>query len=239
MQVRGGNRLRNITEGEALDQANQTYFDRWAESYDKGRISEWFQYTQQLTVGLMDLSPHSKVLDVGCGTGFAVLMLGSMLTSGKACGVDISEEMISQAKAKVSQELGDRVEFQQACSDNIPYPSEEFDFIMCTNSFHHYPDPLLALAEMRRLLKPGGQLIILDNAVDRSIYTWLWDRVLRLIETGHVRYYRSWEIGDMLRQAGYEPVELKHLKNEFMKHGKLFASLQVWSGEKLADSLVA
>lgn len=224
--------MKNSTDGKSLDQANQTYFDRWAQNYDNGRISQWFQYTQRLTVGLMDLSPQSRVLDVGCGTGFAVLTLGSMLTEGKACGVDISEEMISQAQAKVSPEITERVEFRRASSDNIPYPSAEFDYIMCTNSFHHYPDPLLALAEMRRLLKPGGELIILDNAVDLSLYTWLWDRALRIVEKGHVRYYRSKEIGEMVRKAGFEPVQLRHLKNEFMKHGKLFASLQVWSGQK-------
>jgi len=224
--------LRDISEGSTPEQANQTYFDRWAKSYDSGRISRWFQYTQELTIGLMDLTPRSKVLDVGCGTGFAVLLLGSMFDEGKACGIDISSKMMAEAQVKVPDILKERVEFRQASSDNIPYPSEEFEYIMCTNSFHHYPDPLTVLAEMSRLLKPGGRVVILDNAVDLSLYTWLWDRILRIIEKGHVRYYRSWEIGEMLKQARFQGVELRHLKNEFMKHGKLFASLQVWSGQK-------
>lgn len=228
--------MRNVSEGVVRDQANKTYFDRWAESYDQGRISRWFQYTQGLTVGLMNLKPQSRVLDVGCGTGFAVFLLGSMLPEGKSCGIDISAEMIAQARAKVSDDFKGRVEFHQASSDNIPYPSGEFDYIMCTNSFHHYPDPLQVLGEMRRLLKPGGQVVILDNAVDLSRYTWLWDHILRIVEKGHVRYYRSWEIGEMLDRAGFELVELRHLKNEFMKHGKLFASLQVWSGQRPVDS---
>ena len=104
--------MRQVSEEIPRDQANQAYFDRWAENYDSGRITKWFQYTQQLTVGLMDLKPQSKVLDVGCGTGFAVLLLSSMLSEGQACGVDISAEMVAQAQAKVSPELGDRVEFQ-------------------------------------------------------------------------------------------------------------------------------
>ena len=77
--------------------------------------------------------------------------------------------------------------------------------------------------------------MILDNAVELSLYTWLWGRILRIIEKGHVRYYRSWEIGEMLMQARFQQVELCHLKNEFMNHGKLFASLQVWSGQKPRD----
>ena len=223
------------SERSSRDLANRDYFDRWARSYDGGRISRWFQYTQELTIGLMDLEPQSKVLDVGCGTGHAVLLLGTIVSEGRACGVDISTQMIAQARDKVSESLKGRVEFVQASAEDIPYPSDQFDHIMCTNSFHHYPDPIQALAEMHRLLKPGGQVVILDNAVDLSWYTWLWDRVLRITEKGHVRYYRSWEIGEMLGEAGFENIELAHLKNEFLKHGKLFASLQVWTARRPAD----
>lgn len=220
----------------SLDVQNQQFFDKWAQDYDQKRISGWFQHTQRLTIGQMEgLTSASKVLDVGCGTGFAVLHLGSVLTEGKACGLDISEQMIAQANAKMGDDLKDRVEFVQAGSDNIPYPDGEFDFLMCTNSFHHYPDPIKSLIEMKRVLRPGGQIVIMDNAVDLSLYTWMWDRILRVVEKGHVRYYRSPEIGEMLNKAGFEQARLPHLKNEFMKHGKLFASLMIWSGRRPAS----
>ena len=216
-----------------LDQqnlANQGFFDRWAQNYDDGRIAPWFRYTQRLAMSMMEIKPDSKVLDVGCGTGFAVVQLAMMLPEGKACGIDISAKMIAIAEANVPKELETNVEFRQASSSGIPYEEGEFDYIMCTNSFHHYPEPLEALNEMRRVLKPGGQLVILDNAVDRSLYTWAWDRVLRIVEKGHVRYYSSQELGGMITRAGFEQTQLRYLKNEFLKHGKRFASLQVWSG---------
>ena len=221
-------RLSQETHREA---ENRRYFDRWSKHYDDGRISRWFQYTQELTIRLLDLKPNSKVLDVGCGTGHAVLRLASIVSDGKACGIDVSPGMVEKASSKVPQDLKGIVEFVQASSEEIPYTKGYFNQVLCTNSFHHYPDPLQALREMRRVLKPGGQIVIFENAPDLSWYTWIWDRILRVAETGHVRYYCSWEIGQMLTQAGFENVRLRHLGNECLKHGKIFASIQVWSGK--------
>ncbi len=210
------------------DAKNRAFFDRWSRSYDGGRISGWFQYTQRLTIDLLTLRPGARVLDVGCGTGYAVIHLGELPEVEKACGIDISPGMIAAARSKIPESSRQKIEFLEASADRIPYPDGTFHHVICTNSFHHYPDPLLALGEMQRVLKPGGELVIFENAPDLSLYTWLWDRLLRLVEKGHVRYYPSAELGAMLRKAGLEEVELCHLENEFLKHGKLFASIQVW-----------
>jgi ubiquinone/menaquinone biosynthesis C-methylase UbiE len=214
------------------DFENVSYFNRWAKAYDHSRISQWFQYTQNLAISEMSLRKDSKVLDVGCGTGFAVLQLAAIVSEGRACGIDISPKMIEQARMKVSKELSGRVEFCEGDSNKIPYSDGCFDNILCTNSFHHYPDPILALREMQRVLKPSGQIVIFENAPDLSWYTWLWDRVLRLIEKGHVKYYPSYELGDLLRRAELEHIRLCHLRNERFTHGKFFASIQLWSGLK-------
>lgn len=214
------------------DQANQVFFDDWSKNYDAFRLSRWFQFTQKLATGMMDIKPESHVLDVGCGTGFAVIEIARQLDRGKACGIDISPGMIEKARRNIPEELLGRVSFHQASADGIPYPDGEFDYILCTNSFHHYPDTQRALKEMYRVLRPGGMLVILDNATDLSLYTWAWDRILRLFETGHVRYYTTNELGEMISRAGYEEVCLRYRKNNMMKHGKLFASLQVWSGRR-------
>jgi ubiquinone/menaquinone biosynthesis C-methylase UbiE len=219
-----------------LDAANQAYFDRWAAGYDEGRIGPWFRYTQDLAIGALALRPTSRVLDVGCGTGAAVLRVAALVPAGRACGIDISPAMVARARSKVPPSLAHRVEFRRAPSDTLPFPDASFDHALCTNSFHHYPDPLRSLREISRVLAPGGQLVILENAPDLSWYTWAWDRVLRLLETGHVRYYPSAELGAMLERAGLVSIELVHLANERFKHGKLFASLQVWRARTRATA---
>jgi ubiquinone/menaquinone biosynthesis C-methylase UbiE len=210
------------------DTANQAHFDRWARDYDNDRTSPWFRYTQELAISFLDLQPRSKILDVGCGTGFAVLELAAVLSHGKACGIDISSAMIEQAHAKVPSELRGNVEFVTSSSDQIPYATGTFDHVLCTNSFHHYPDPLLVLREMSRVLRPGGQLVILENAPDLSLYTRTWDYILRIFEKGHVGYYSSQELGEMLHRTGFERAQLCHLRNHFLSHRKFFASIQVW-----------
>jgi ubiquinone/menaquinone biosynthesis C-methylase UbiE len=215
-------------DGSSRDSNNRAFFDRWASSYEAGRIAPWFRYTQELAIRALDLGPGSRVLDVGCGTGHATRRLAAIVPVGRACGIDISARMIEQARARVPDELADRIEFREAAADAIPYGEGEFSHVLCTNSFHHYPDPIRSLREMRRVLEPGGQVAILENAPDLSWYTWAWDRILRIVEAGHVRYYPSRELGEMLERAGFEDRALLLLKNEFWKHGKLFASIQLW-----------
>jgi ubiquinone/menaquinone biosynthesis C-methylase UbiE len=221
----------------ALDNVN--YFDRWSKHYDDGRISKWFQYTQELTIGILDLNPDSKVLDVGCGTGHAVLRVASLLPHGRACGIDVSRGMVKKASSKVPRERRNSVEFIEASSESIPYQDGYFDHVLCTNSFHHYPDPLKALGEMQRVLRPGGQVVIFENATDLSWYTWLWDWILRFTEKGHVQYYTSVELGQLLKEAGFARPRLCYLKNEFLSHGKLYASIQVWTGYAPDSKLIA
>jgi len=214
------------------DLENKIYFDRWAKTYDDGRISRWFQHTQELVISFMSLRKDSYVLDVGCGTGYAVLRLASLIPYGKACGIDISSAMIEQARAKTPHKFVHQIEFTEATAENIPHLKDTFDNVICTNSFHHYKDSVRALREIMRVLKPGGQFVIMENAPDLSWYTWLWDRILRIGEKGHVRYYSSHELSQMLRVAGFEHVKKCYLKNEFLKYGKLFASIQIWSNLK-------
>jgi ubiquinone/menaquinone biosynthesis C-methylase UbiE len=224
--------MNNQARRKVWNYKNKEHFDRWSRTYDTGRISQWFRYTQGLVVNEMPLRKDSRILDIGCGTGSAVLLLATIVPDGKACGVDISKEMITQANQKIPVELSDRIEFREGSSDNIPYPDACFDNVLCTNSFHHYPDPIKALKEMQRVVKPGSEIFILENAPDLSWYTWLWDRVLRVIEPGHVRYYPSNELGHLIRRSGMDDVRLRYLGNERFKHGKLFASLQIWSGQR-------
>lgn len=211
--------------------ASRAFFNRWARNYEDRRLSSWFQYTQHLAIERLEPDLDSVVLDVGCGTGYAVRALARLVSHGRVCGIDISPAMISEARSRISPELRDRVQFDEASAASMPYPDGTFSHVLCTNSFHHYPDPVAALREMKRVLKSAGELVILENAPDLSLYTWTWDRLLRVIEKGHVRYYPSRELGQMIVRAGFEAVRLRVLRNEFLKHGKLFASIQLWSAK--------
>ena len=93
------------------------------------------------------------------------------------------------------------------------------------------PDPLGALAEIKRVHKPWRADRHLRERAG-PLDTWAWDQALRIFEKGHVRYYPSAELGRMIEQAGFEQRRLCALRNEFLSHGKLFASIQLWSARR-------
>jgi ubiquinone/menaquinone biosynthesis C-methylase UbiE len=73
-----------------------------------------------------------------------------------------------------------------------------FSAVLCSNSFHHYPDPLRALREMARVLAPSGRIVIGDACADLATAR-LADFFLRRFQPGHVRLYRASELGDFLQ----------------------------------------
>ncbi|MDP9242739.1 MAG: methyltransferase domain-containing protein, partial [Actinomycetota bacterium] len=104
------------------------------------------------------------------------------------------------------------VRFEVGDSEHLPFDDAEFTTVLCSNSFHHYPHPVLAVREMARVLAPGGRLVIGDACADLATAR-IADRFLRRFEPGHVRLYRSGELGSFLYGAGLTRVSLRRLSD--------------------------
>jgi SAM-dependent methyltransferase len=87
-----------------------------------------------------------------------------------------------------------------------------FTAVLCTSSFHHYPDPGRASHEMARVLGPGGRVVIGDGSSDRFA-TRVVDLVLRIFQPSHVHFYRSDELERMLAQSGLSTEGSRSLRN--------------------------
>jgi ubiquinone/menaquinone biosynthesis C-methylase UbiE len=179
--------------------ANAEKWDRRATSYDQRRV-DYFRFIQRKLLSFIGLQKPTTLLDLGCGTGWAVRTAAEMLEGdGRFVGIDISPEMIKRAKAKA---LGmNAVEFHRASADKLPFEDSSFDVVICTNSFHHYPDPVKALAEARRVLRKQGHIYILDLTRDTFWARWLNRRVTKK-EKEHVKFYSTAEYREMFRTAG-------------------------------------
>jgi ubiquinone/menaquinone biosynthesis C-methylase UbiE len=110
-------------------------------------------------------------------------------------GVDLAPEMIRRA-AELARAV-ENVRFLVADSEQLPFGDGTVTAVLCSNSFHHYPDPLRAVREMGRVLASGGWLVIGDACADLRAAR-IADAVLRRIEPGHVRLYGSSELGSFL-----------------------------------------
>jgi demethylmenaquinone methyltransferase/2-methoxy-6-polyprenyl-1,4-benzoquinol methylase/phosphoethanolamine N-methyltransferase len=140
---------------------------RWAWLYDAvvwlmsfGRAKA----IRTLTADLAAIRPGEAVLDVGCGTGDLTLEAKARAgASGTVCALDAAPEMIAVARRKAARRRAD-VDFRVGLIEANGFPAQSFDVVLSSLMMHHLPDELKlsGLKECRRVLKPGGRLVIVD-----------------------------------------------------------------------------
>jgi ubiquinone/menaquinone biosynthesis C-methylase UbiE len=164
--------------------AARKHFDRWSETYERGRGAQRLQGLQSAALAALALNPDDVLLDLGCGTGAAVREAAASVH--RAVGIDLSPAMIEQARTLAAG--FDNVEFRVSdVSGPLPFADREFTAIVCTTAFHHFPRPLETIAEMSRVLGPGGRLVIAD-ANRRHPAVFALDLALRKLQPSHVGF---------------------------------------------------
>jgi ubiquinone/menaquinone biosynthesis C-methylase UbiE len=135
------------------------HYVRLADIARGGREDEPAQYSNLFDA--LGLSEGERVLDVGCGTGGAVRTLAASFPS-LACvvGVDLSETMITEARARTGAAKAERVEFVLGDAHALPFSAGTFDAVFSLRVFEIIGEPRRALAEMARVLRPDGRLVI-------------------------------------------------------------------------------
>lgn len=181
-------------------------FDRWAPRYERDRRSRFNARAQEEGLAVLALEARDRFLDVGCASGAAVRAAAARVR--RAVGVDLAPAMIERAQALAEGLAG--VEFLVGDAEALPFPARSFDALLCSSSFHHYPDPARALAELARVLAPSGRLALADPSADLLLVR-VADGVLRRFDRSHVRLYRSGELVDLVTAAGFSSVGCRML----------------------------
>ena len=135
----------------------RTYFNQNAADWDE-TVSERDAAKLERMAQRLNINRGSTVLDVGTGTGvFIPFLLSEVGEEGQIVGLDFAGEMLSKARAK-----GFRGNIDYFCADvmNIPLDDEVFDAVVCYSSFPHFQDKPKALAEINRVIKTGGKVVI-------------------------------------------------------------------------------
>ncbi|MCH8129047.1 MAG: methyltransferase domain-containing protein [Acidobacteria bacterium] len=129
----------------------------------KSTIYSWLwknPASNSLVVALAHLSSGDRTLDIGCGPGAAVRRAARIVTKGRAVGVDRSQAMVAIARRRA--EGLENVEFEVGAVEALPFPDDTFTVVWTVSAFHHWTDPVAGLEEIRRVLTPGGRLIIVE-----------------------------------------------------------------------------
>jgi ubiquinone/menaquinone biosynthesis C-methylase UbiE len=155
---------------------------------------------------LLRLSPGGRVLELGCGTGEDTRRFAAVVgPTGEAVGIDASETMIAVAR-KRNDETGAGATFHVGDATSVDYPDGTFDAVRCERLLIHVPDPPVVLAEMVRLTRPGGRVVVLDVDYDHLVVDLpdvdLTSRVLHAMGDSMASGYIGRQLPRLFRAAG-------------------------------------
>ena len=187
-------------------------FNRTAEGYDDSRLVNSFHRRAQVAViGRMNIEKGMDILDLGCGTGEGSLDIALKLEgSGSVTGIDLSEKMIEIAVNKPDKHDIKNVIFRVGSGSTLEY-EECFDYVVCTNAFHHFKDKVLVLQRVYRSLKQGGVFLVQDICDDYLMMK-LVDLAGKIGERAHVGSTTSGGMKELLESAGFIDVSVEKMR---------------------------
>ena len=176
----------------------ENFFNLWAAYYDCLLTTVFYQAIHQRLLEYVELKENASVLDLGCGTGKLMSRLAAEFPTVRAIGLDLSPEMLREARAR--NQYRKRLIFVSGRAESLSFADEQFDAVFCTMSFLHYPDPQQVFHQISRVLADGGKFYLID--VDRgkrnfsSFIPWI----------GEMRFYNRQQRERLGIEAGLEAI---------------------------------
>lgn len=168
--------------------------------YDQVNPFIWNEEMRDESLSMLDIDEDDKVLDIGCGTGFATE--GLLEHSDNVYALDQSIHQLQKAWQKLGKH--DPVSFTRGDAERLPFKTDSFDVVWSSGSIEYWPNPILALREIRRITKPGGQVLIVGpNYPESTVFQKLADAIML--------FYDREEADQMFRRAGYEDVRHREM----------------------------
>ncbi len=160
-----------------------------------------------------DLQPGERVLDVACGTGAVTRLAAEQVgVTGSVTGLDVAPDMIETAKS-VPSPAGPAIEWRVGDATSLPLPDDSYDVVLCQMGLMFVEDRAAAVAEMRRVLAPGGRVVINTPGAIQRTFELMEQAIIEHINPelgGFVRAVFSMHDPDalaaLLREAGLEGV---------------------------------
>jgi demethylmenaquinone methyltransferase/2-methoxy-6-polyprenyl-1,4-benzoquinol methylase len=176
------------------DKARARLFYKYlSKVYDRVNPFIWNERMRDEALELLDIESGDRVLDVGCGTGFATE--GLLQYTDDVHGLDQSVHQMEKAFEKFGKR--DRVKFYRGDAERLPFAADTFDVVWSSGSIEYWPNPVDALAECRRVAKPGGQVLVVGpNYPGTTLFQRLADAIML--------FYDEAEADRMFEAAGFE-----------------------------------
>ena len=190
---------------------SKTFWDKMAPKYAESQMRSVEDYEHTLARTLSHLTPEMRVLEMGCGTGTTALRLAPHVK--EFVGTDQSSEMIRIARDKAADEHSN-LEFRVLGAAESAQLEEGFDVVMGFNLFHLVPDADAVLADIFKMLKPGGLMIsktpcLMDKAFGwkRFLVAGMLPILKRIGKAPDVGLWRIADVDRRIADAGFETLE--------------------------------
>jgi ubiquinone/menaquinone biosynthesis C-methylase UbiE len=189
------------------------------------------------------LAPGMKVADFGCGVGVVSRMLAGMVgPSGSVTGIDVNGDQVEQARDLCVRNGLTNTSFVEANACSTGLPGGSFDLAYCRFLLLHLPDPVACLAEMRRVLKPGGILLVEDGdlrsakSIPPTAIDAFADLFCRLGPLRGVNYSVANNLFHMVKDAGFSDIDMEiHQPALVRGENRVFLN---WSVEEAGPAFV-
>ncbi|HWP55278.1 MAG TPA: class I SAM-dependent methyltransferase [Pyrinomonadaceae bacterium] len=173
-----------------MDEQLRTEFNEWARAGKGESMEQGHGPVGKQAIALMQVSMDSRVLDVGCGSGWAMRLLADYAVNGRVTGIDISDEMVNLARE--SSRSHPNTDFEVASAEQLPFPDNEFTYAFSMESLYYYRNIPKALKEIQRVLKPGGSFFAVVDLYWENEATHQWIDTLKVpVELLSIDEYRS------------------------------------------------
>jgi demethylmenaquinone methyltransferase/2-methoxy-6-polyprenyl-1,4-benzoquinol methylase len=157
------------------------------------RMNRFQEAETRAAIADLRLPAGSHGLDVGCGVGLYALWLAEAIgPGGQVIGIDRAAESIAAAQQLVGTRLGaGRLEFRQGDGTAIAAAAHAFDWVWCADVLHHIDNTALALQEFRRVVRPGGQIIIKESQVLQALFLPGYIDLERQLQRAEMQFNRA------------------------------------------------
>ncbi len=180
-------------------------FRRQAETFDTFAQKTDENVAARFAAAIGDAG-QGKLLDVACGPGVVTAALAPRAKSVVA--FDATQEMLEKARARCAKAGLTNVSFRQGNAEGLPFGDGEFDGVVTRLAIHHFAEPQRALAEMFRVLRPGGSVVIVDIVSSEDAREEaLQNAIERLRDPSHVRMLPASELDRRIATAGFQELE--------------------------------
>jgi ubiquinone/menaquinone biosynthesis C-methylase UbiE len=181
-----------------------------------GRIIAWtmnHSHSAMTDWGLdhVAIGPRFTVLDVGCGGGRTIEKLAAHATDGLVCGVDHAEGSVAASRQRNARLIAaGRVDIRKAPVSRLPFPDDQFDLVTAVETHYYWPDLANDVREIRRVIKPGGALLILAEHQKGGRFDALMKFAMKALRATNLSPddYRA-----LLAETGYRDVQVASHRN--------------------------